>query len=187
MSKRWFVKNVIIMVLLLAVLSLSVAFSAFYQALEITGVANMTSQATNWNISFNDIVSLNTSGYATGGSSSGTQKITFSCEFIAANDSCELTGNIQNNGSINALYKSATLQVVKNSVVLQNSAESYEDDIIKISLTAPTGWVEDETLLRTNEIGTFKISSNLKDLSSLTESIKYTITVSFNFEQGENK
>lgn len=187
MSKRWFVKNIIITVLLLAVLSLSVAFSAFYQVLEITGVANMTSQATNWNISFNDIVSLNTSGYATGGSSSSTQKITFSCEFIAANDSCELTGNIQNNGSINALYKSATLQVVKNNVVLQSSNNSYEDDVVVITLTPPTGWVEDETLLRTDDIGTFKINAKLNDLSLLDVSTKYTITVNFNFEQGENK
>lgn len=187
MIKRRFFNSVVIAILLVVVLSLSVAFSAFYQALEVTGVVNMTSQASNWSITFDDIVSLNTTGYATGSSTGGNKKITFSCEFIAENDSCELTGNIENNGSINALYKSATLQVVKSGIVLQNNSNNYSDDIIEILLTTPVGWIENETLLRTNDIGAFKIKANLKDISSLDESTKYTITVSFNFEQGENK
>lgn len=189
MEKNRYRKNVLILILLICVLSLSVAFAAFSQSLNINGTATTEASISNWNISFGNIRTLNTGGYATGNSSKDTteKSITFTCEFVAANDNCELTANIVNKGTINALYTNANLTVTKDAIATQNTSTSYDDGIIVINLTPPTGWQENATILKADESGEFKITATLKDLTSLTESTKYTITTTFSFEQAENK
>lgn len=188
MERNRHTKNIIIVVLLISVLSLSIAFSIFSQTLKIEGTANVTSNTTNWNIAFDEITTLNTTGYATGTSNRNTeQDITFNCEFADSNDTCELSATIVNKGSINALYKGATLTVSSEEIGTQDVSETYNDGIIAVNLVIPTNWNEDVTILKNGESGKFSVQASLIDISVLDSSTKYTVTVKFNFEQSENE
>jgi hypothetical protein len=175
--------KILIIILTIIILSFSVAFAYFSESLNINGTTNITPASDSWNIIFDDVVSLKTSGYASGTSNrdSTEKKITFSCEFLAANDSCKLSGSIVNEGTISALYKSSSLNVSTYDGEIQDN--NYSDGIISVEFNPPSGWVSGSTVLKTNDKGKFSIKVSLNDVSSIQDSISYTITIKFYFEQ----
>lgn len=187
MEKQRMLKNIVIGVLLVAVISLSVSFAAFTQMLTINGTTTVKSAASNWNIKFSSVNAINTTGYAVGtptsNSTTSQEAITFTCDLMAPGDTCSLSGTIKNAGSIKAKYTGVTLKV-SDTVAANNS---FEDSDVSINLIAPATWVANTTVLSTNDTGDFTLNVSAKDSATFTSAKTYTITATFNFDQAENE
>lgn len=189
MEKNRRIKNIFIIVLLVCMCCLSIGYSLFSQFLNIEGVTEVTSQSTSFRIVFGDVETSSVTGYATGNSSldSTERTITFSCEFISPGDSCEISANIYNKGIINTLYSSSTLTVLKDGTDMGASSKSYDDGIIWVQFTEPSNWTEGSTVLKANDSGSFNVKATLNSNSSLSSAVKYTVSVTFDFEQAPNE
>lgn len=187
MERQRVFKNVIIGVLVVCVVCLSVAFAAFSQALTIVGTAKTASASSNWNVKITSVSALGTTGYATGSAdtvdSAGVATVNFTCDIVAPGDTCTLDGTISNLGSVKAKYTSVTLEVTGGTGTV--SGNTYTDGDITVTLTPPTGWIANTTVLDKagTATGDFSVLVSANTDATFTTATTYTITATFNFEQ----
>ena len=182
MHRKKKLRNIIILVLVILVFSLSVAYAGFYQVLTINGSVKLLNQGT-WDLAFENISSMNTTGYATGTRSRDeTEKnIVFSCEFVAYGDSCSFTANLSNRGTIDAVLKSYEIVISENGAeVYRGTDTNFSDETITVDFT--NNLDVNSNLLAGNkkEVG---ISVVLKPDAYAATTDNYSIRIAYNFEQ----
>lgn len=181
-------KTTLIIILLIAIVMMSTAFSAFYQRLEINGIVDFNINPDNWNIAFEKVTTFKTSGYATGSRTvSDTEKsLSFTCELIALGDYCELSANIVNKGTILALFKNHNYVVTAGNQELYNGKEDFSDNILDVVFTLPENWQANTTILNPGDSGQIKVKAMINENAALTENKTYRITINYDFEQVSN-
>lgn len=186
MEKQRMFNNVIIGVLLFAVTCLSIAFAAFSSQLTINGTTTMSSAATNWNVAITKVEAVATEGYATSDTAAQdkitSKEISFNCTMMSTDDSCTLSGEITNLGSIKALFKNYKIQINETSKEKQQTLTSEE---VQVELTELPGTVE-EKVLNSQDTANFAVKVSPISSATFTEEKTYTITITFDFEQSAN-
>ena len=112
MEKNSQYKNIVLGVLLVAVVTLSIAYAALSQTLSINGQATVKA-GTNWNVGFvkTGTTTCTGSGYATVTQQPTIIATSFTglkVDFKAPGDKVTCTWNVANNGTINAYLKTLT-------------------------------------------------------------------------------
>ncbi len=175
-------RSIIIVILLILVGTLTIAYSGFTQVLTINGTAKVINQGT-WDLVFENISTMNTTGYATGTRSRDeTEKnIVFSCEFVAYGDSCSFTANLSNRGTIDAVLKSYEIIITENgSEVYRGTNTNFVDETITVDFTNSLDVNQTIASGVKKQVG---ISVTLNPDAYATATDNYSIRISYNFEQ----
>ena len=115
-------KNLLIIVMLVALVCMSVTFALFSQRLEINGSAKVAS----WNVKISNIEVKASSGSAEEGSVSNNGTIaTISPVFYSVGDSVTYTVTVENKGSVDAKLDSIET-IVTNDEGVESSNIKYE-------------------------------------------------------------
>lgn len=182
MHQRKKMRNIIIIVLLILVFTMSIAYAGFSQLLTVNGTAKLINQGT-WDLAFENISTMNTTGYATGTRSRDeTEKnIVFSCEFVAYGDSCSFTANLSNRGTIDAILKSYQITISENGAeVYSGDNLNFTDETITVDFTNNLDVNSSLPAGNKEEVG---ISVSLNPDAQAAATDNYSIKISYNFEQ----
>ena len=186
--KRKF-KNILIVVLLISIASLSIAYASFSQNLNVTGVTKVLSSG-NWDIAFEKILSTDTTGFATAtASKTETEKtLTFRCEFVAIGDSCSISASIINKGTINALFTGFEYSIMENGVEEEikpdiDTDSHFEDETLVINFDKD---FSDNKVFVPGDTGKIDVSVTMQDDASIASTRdRYSIVLKYKFVQTE--
>ena len=107
MRKEKSLQNIIIVVLAIAVLTMSVGFAVYEQNLSITGTATFT--AAKWDVHFDTSTFNETSTIEASSKEVGNTAITYSVTLPSPGSTYSFTVNIKNFGTIDAALKKITM------------------------------------------------------------------------------
>ena len=111
-------KNILIAVLVVGLVSMTVAYAALTQVLNINAGAKVLNKSSSWNVHFENLSAASTTGYATiptgkGLVLSGTTTLTgLEVNLRAPGDSVSYTFDVKNDGTINAKVSQVVLPTV---------------------------------------------------------------------------
>lgn len=166
------IKNIIIGVLLIGLVSMTVVYAALFQRLNVGGTANVQKGSSSWNIYFTNLSSPTIAGSASiedGQNLRITDATTLSgltASFSARGDSITYTFDIVNDGDVNAKINNISMPDIANASTI------YTDS-------------SDEQIVKPNLIYSLKYTSNNQDLSINDELRAHTsktvkLTISYN-------
>lgn len=120
-------KNILIMVLVIGLVSMTVAYAALTQVLNINAGAKVLNKSASWNIHFTNLSSPVTNGYASIQSPlalSGTTTLQgLIVNLKAPGDYAEYTFDVINEGTINAKVSQVVLPVLANATYTGAAAD----------------------------------------------------------------
>lgn len=189
MEKQRRINTLVICGLIAVVTVMSIGFATLSQQLLISGTTTVKSSSSSWNVYFSQVTptiagnaNFTTSpAISTDSTLSGSNnKITFACELTAPGDSCTVTAEITNGGTLNALYKGYTFSVGGTT---QTGTSVTLDSGAIVTVTPATGWTADTTTLASKDTGTFVIKmelpSTVTSLPSTDEETTVELTIDF--------
>ena len=164
-------KNILLAVLIIGLISMTVAYAALTQTLNINTTAKVLSKGESWNVHFNAPSTAVLTGYASVATGkelklNGTTTLNnLEATLVAPGDSVSYTFDVENSGTINAIIDSVTLP--------------------NISTVSMTGSTADVSLVRSNLQFSLVYTSNNKapakgDTLAAGETKNMTLKITYN-------
>ncbi len=142
-------KNILIAVLIVGLVSMTVAYAALTQVLNINASAKVLGKSTTWNVHFENLSDVDAHGYATVASPLSL-KGTTTLEGLVANlsapgDYVAYKFDIVNSGTINAKVSSVTLPNLTSGVTYTGSAtdsakKTADENLVKSNIQYELGY-----------------------------------------------
>ena len=166
-------KNILLVILLIAVMGMAVGYAALSQQLVISGTANIT---TEWDVHIKSIIA-SSSNSSTGAQDKSTPSFTATSATFDVNlgypgSSASYIVTVENSGTINAMIDEVTGIEVANS---------QEPSAIKYSINATS---KDELLAGTEKEYIVTVSWD-ENVTQITDTKTKTATITLNYVQAD--
>lgn len=177
------IRNVLIGILVLALLGLTVAYSALSQRLDIKSTAEV--KASSWNIHFANLSSPTLVGAATVTTAptlTNTLIDGLDVNFIKPGDSVSYTFDIVNSGSIDAIIDEYKINTVSDGIVCTDSDSSTTSDdatLVCSNLSYTLVYADDTTAEQTGSVITKGTAIAKSQQLKAGQSVSATLTITF--------
>ncbi len=178
------IKNIILIILVIGLLSMTVAYAILSQILDISSSANV--KGSTWDIHFANLSNVTTKGSAQVKKSPtlGLTSITgLKVLLTDSGDEVSYTFDVQNNGTIDAIISDYKINQPSDGIVCTDSfgsTDSENANKVCNGLTFSLTYANDTTSTQTNTI--IKAGTNVEknQILNASQSVKLKLVVSYN-------